>query len=936
MRCKRKVVLLTSLVIAAVFPRHPALAACKSPYPPSKASRPVASQNALNEASEFWARVRKAYPLHVQGTFMQVAPSGETALVVAEPPPHATLEDIKTRLAATGAEVRTHKIGADGWVKDVIAVLGRRNRESAEESLARLDGYLYGTSYRARALDAGRSSQQRQSRLDVQVSPAELRAWVLGDGAAFHALDGTLTVIADQLRQKTVRGVFASAKPGLVIWTIPTGTDLCLQQAEARQFALQSDLVLGAVATPNHVVVVGRERLAPPEEIGPLRFESLLPLASARVPSLAQSFQRRNLFAGKLRSGNDWAPILLSDELQGTEFGSLLNIADQMLKSWSMNGQVRYENSRQVDPPLWADAKPVIEQLRSGGQTSQLTFNWNTTGLTSLLEDDEVAVLTVQRTGALPITFIPEHAHVPRAAAVEERYHDYFASLEEPVLARVVAYTALFEIFQTFQIKAKCSQPHKADHSGEAFLEGQASRFLSLAHNRDRTLGTSAEAQPGGKGKDEIERLGESINVVREKSGDEGLVELAHYLGGVRGPTSRREFHKEIFDIAKQLSAHPQVGELAKEMLSADDALAGFAASERPVESPWLRTPAFVVSRVEAGENVVAVGGHNLDVLPVVVNLDPSVARRRPRLEKRDSRTTLVVNPNDVPTIKDAVVTVAKVQNGRMSENEAVRMLAADFARGGRQTIREPQTALGFEGRSAHWLDRPSAGWAVAAPAMDQPNDSAGSNVIRIRRARHGFELTAPDLPLTITASSTITFAEYVNGLLSRGGQKEMRLQLEGFTTEQANAFRNTLRLRWNHRPRPDILVISDGTSAADRPFERKGTTLVMQEPRKVEMDGVPMFEYTARVKNGSLLMRIVLYFKDRIGRPTGDAIRSVIERVLGRSDRTAVETARDIRAELRNTFPDGVVDVFVEEQEVCDYILAERTPDAPSTSSIR
>jgi hypothetical protein len=40
--------------------------------------------------------------------------------------------------------------------------------------------------------------------------------------------------------------------------------------------------------------------------------------------------------------GSDWAPIYLSKQLIDTEFGALLNITDQMLKSWSMAGQIDY------------------------------------------------------------------------------------------------------------------------------------------------------------------------------------------------------------------------------------------------------------------------------------------------------------------------------------------------------------------------------------------------------------------------------------------------------------------------------------------------------------------------------------------------------------------------------------------------------------------
>ena len=40
----------------------------------------------------------------------------------------------------------------------------------------------------------------------------------------------------------------------------------------------------------------------------------------------------------------DWAPILLSRELTNTEYGQILNMTDQMLKSWSNSNSVIYGN----------------------------------------------------------------------------------------------------------------------------------------------------------------------------------------------------------------------------------------------------------------------------------------------------------------------------------------------------------------------------------------------------------------------------------------------------------------------------------------------------------------------------------------------------------------------------------------------------------------
>ncbi|MGB8295357.1 MAG: hypothetical protein WCG85_08005 [Polyangia bacterium] len=192
--------------------------------------------------------LRRQFPFHIQGSFVAESRQGDTMVVVAEPPPHAVLDTIQQRLGALTAEVNTTRLGYDGWVKDVVAVIGRTDRAALDDAIARLDGYLYGTSYRARAMDRSPVAQGNAAhvRLDLAVSPAELREWVLGDKAVFHAVDGSVDAVGPDLARMVGQGVFRSAEPGIVVWALPTGADLCEHAAEAREFALESDLVLAA------------------------------------------------------------------------------------------------------------------------------------------------------------------------------------------------------------------------------------------------------------------------------------------------------------------------------------------------------------------------------------------------------------------------------------------------------------------------------------------------------------------------------------------------------------------------------------------------------------------------------------------------------------------------------------------------------------------
>src|SRR5262249_34709540 len=173
-------------------------------------------------------------------------------------------------------------------------------------------------------------------------------------------------------------GVFRTETPGLVVLAVPRHRKLNDASVALREFALDSDLVLGAVGTADSVAIVGRERTASVIALPPLRSETLLQLAAAGTGELAQSYERMSLFAGKLpRAHRDWPPIYLSPQLVDSEYGSLLNITDQLLKSWSEHGEIEYVDFPYPKPQTF----PFPTGLLKHAGTSMVTYNWNTKGV---------------------------------------------------------------------------------------------------------------------------------------------------------------------------------------------------------------------------------------------------------------------------------------------------------------------------------------------------------------------------------------------------------------------------------------------------------------------------------------------------------------------------------------------------------------------------
>ena len=212
-------------------------------------------------------------------------------------------------------------------------------------------------------------------------------------------------------------------------------------------------------------------------------------LANANDDELSQSYERNQMFAGKLGNGKDWAPIHLSDELKHTEYGSLLNITDQLLKSWSQNGNTHYEFFNYQIPTEWAFKKPLSKSLNTQG----VTFNWNTKGAAYLIKYDDYEVTALNRTGALPISYFPEgdidDYSERQAKRMEEVAYEYFSSQIDPNLIRVVQYAALYQIFSNYNVGCYNSFDFKiSKHSSrttEYAFQKEALKFIRTLREID-------------------------------------------------------------------------------------------------------------------------------------------------------------------------------------------------------------------------------------------------------------------------------------------------------------------------------------------------------------------------------------------------------------------------------------------------------------------
>ena len=368
---------------------------------------------------DVWKEFRTNHPYGFQTVGLKHN-GDEQIFIISEPSESVSYQAIESLFSNYNGTVTIKKdsLGYDGWLADVVGCVKFKSSEQESTFKTELFNMLYGTSYKAYYTDLDKPSRHTyfapyKYNLNFSITAAELKQWFVEEKETFGELSehGTVTrskSITSYLssNEKNPNKLLYSRERGFVIWLInPSGvSDNESFRLNARKFALDTDLIIGAFGTKGKTVaIVAREREIPVDILPPLRIETLSLLATTNNKSLAQSYERLNVFASKLTDNNDVAPIYLSDELWHTEYGNLLNVTDQMLKSWSANGKIDYKNFLHPKPIDWAFENGAARDLGA----TQLTYNWNTAGAGYVIEGDSYDIFAVNRTGSLPVSYIP-------------------------------------------------------------------------------------------------------------------------------------------------------------------------------------------------------------------------------------------------------------------------------------------------------------------------------------------------------------------------------------------------------------------------------------------------------------------------------------------------------------------------------------------------
>ncbi len=648
---------------------------------------------AWKSSSNSWDNFRLNFPYHIQtigvSDFEQ---DGSRIILISEPPNHFTEAGVLTIFNHfnTKSEIKTHEIGYDGWVKDYLIVTTGGSERQMKIAIDELNKYVFQSDYRPHYLELSKSQAPDLNCGDnYSITAAEINNWFIeGEDKLFVSSrdENSIESIANLINSNQF-GVYYSRNPGFVAWVIPKGS-IDGYRKDARRFTLDADIIVGGICGTYSIAIIGRERTTDVFALPPLRVETILQLAAADKQQISQSYERMNMFAGKIPGGKDWAPIYLSDDLINTEYGSLLNITDQMLKGWSQHGEITYHNFMYPKPINYPYPHPVMEEIN----TSTLTFNWNTKGAAYIVNYNDFDIVALNRTGSLPVTYIPEgidKSQIPfnKVRECEDKFYDFFSSLKDPNLVRVVQYAAIYQMFSAYNVTADGQQNIAVKPERDVSTEYSNKLLTAIMFYNTNTknpfAGIFSNYQAGSDAYNNALStafakldLDPAIDAVKSKISELGLVgEGRKILSFVIGhPRLDREFSynssmiseegiSEIMDWYSTKTENFQIINQYIDLLgiSRKEVMDEYVKSFSDSHQDWIKTPSIVISWSK--DSSFSVGGHNIDSRMLGLRVDKSLASGQVKVIEENGVRRLMIAADDVSHITPGMIREIETKN---------------------------------------------------------------------------------------------------------------------------------------------------------------------------------------------------------------------------------------------------------------------------------
>jgi hypothetical protein len=812
-----------------------------------------ADSTAAPASIEAWKKFRLAQPFQTQIIALS-PPVGRQprTLIISEPSPQSNEIRLKEILGAhlSGCERRKWSVMSGGSVSDLVCTVINTDRIGWPDTLARAQVEALGSSDGAPVVSLPAPTRKMIAHsLDLRYSAKDLHSWLVGGKQRFSSSPIAPWLTFNELMTGGVRGVFKSEDGSLTVWAIAREASIDEgSRADIRRFSVDGDLILGAVANKQTVLIVARTRIEPLAHLPPLRSETILLLAGSSERELAQSYERNDMIAGKGLDGVDRAPILLSPQLIDTEFGTLLNIADQLLKGWSSAGNIRYAEFKYPVPRSYPFGAVPASKVKPDRE--EFLFNWNTDGAAYRQTIGGLDVVAPQRTGSLSVIYGDVN---DRPRDMEDVAYDYFARSGDTTLIRVVQYTLLYQIFRQFDIKAS-PPPVSARYKQFSANVEQATRrqFKYLLSdisepqlksyiraywtNRVSSALSAALASQGIRPSEYIDfKVKTAMNyagALREAqlaSGGEvsnALAELA--AQSRRRSASSSQDDERLRSALRVLLKHLDEALASRLLENEAEALRRSGLIQVAMSQPggWdslksteaapgkANHTAYVVESHPQGSLAAAVGGHNLSAPMVRFNADASVAKGQVIVRRADDGSWVV---DHHPADSDRLRTIAREVGTRKElDKEVIEAKVAEALKGSRPeapvtlgAIRQVTgSATEFKNvsavDSAYQIRKANPSEIQKLSAMTANHQDA---IVMEQGANGAFTLSRAGSPNTLQVSSVTAATDALaNGLISSaGGRGSVSILIKGVPEDKAEAMLSYVQASLRRRSKSSV-----------------------------------------------------------------------------------------------------------------------------------
>lgn len=611
-----------------------------------------------------------------------------------------------------------------------------------------------------------------------------------------------------------------------------------------------------------------------------------------------------------------------------------MNIADQLLKGWSLNGTVNYHNFPYAKPARWAATKPLDEELGVQG----LTFNWNTSGAIFEVNWNEKRSVFAGRTGALPIAYIPEGATMPGIADIEERNRDFFAGESDPNLVRVVAYTAFYHAAKRMALSASASCQARPASSSASTTRSPAEHFLEQ-EGRALLEGKSGTCISEPRTPAQTSQVAEFVKIlasVREPLGEEGLDEFIHYLAGVTSYPTVAHPHQEVLDYAIKLASQMQRSSLAP-LIDRDCAFDEYRRRSVHPKQGFVGTPTVVVShipetvtreQVDAQHfietTVVHVGGHNLRIAPGKFDIEPG--RRQSDVESR--------NPFDFSArLGQAYLNIDPHVLSRIQKDVQDRRIDVETARKFLDAAATKTVPLPNLGRAEPIPGMAGVGYDILR--LKSASDDAQSQIFRVEWKGEPNEMYAAVMAdgQPISAGSTSAMREplvrAIREWITGNSKAGVVLQMHGFEGDRARRFVRNLGDHLNANIKhPSVIFVVDKPSIAQRVRAWLTRSIGVEAAEVVELPELNLddgrSEYTYRVQLSGGLGRVMVRLRGMFNAARRTRIAERLRQLWSRPGNVVTAYDDFCRAE------ESAVEAYIEDfgpPKAPDQVLLPRSP---------